>query len=99
MTAANKKYGAPRKVFIVVPSVSAFFIDLVNAVYAKTFLSRRQSSRGMSVDALAIDAGCRCVFRLPQTEAHRHYTRHVNFREGWRGAAIAASGLPMSDCR
>jgi glutamate:Na+ symporter, ESS family len=39
MTAVTKKYGAAQKAFIVVPLVSAFFIDLVNAAYIQTFLS------------------------------------------------------------
>ncbi len=39
MTAVTKKYGGAQKAFIIVPLVSAFFIDLANAAYIQTFLS------------------------------------------------------------
>lgn len=39
MTAVTKKFGPAQKAFIVVPLVSAFFIDIVNATYIQLFLS------------------------------------------------------------
>jgi ESS family glutamate:Na+ symporter len=39
MNAITSKYGPSPKVFLVVPLVGAFFIDLVNAMVIKTFLA------------------------------------------------------------
>ena len=33
--------------------------------------------------------------RLGISEAHRRYSRHVNFREGWRGSAVRRMAGPI----
>ena len=40
MTAVTQKFGHSMKAFIVLPLVSAYFIDLLNAVMTPYFLSR-----------------------------------------------------------
>lgn len=39
MTAVTRKYGSAHKAFIIVPLVSAFFIDIANAAYIQFFLT------------------------------------------------------------
>ena len=39
MTAVTQQYGASRQAFLIVPLVSAFFLDLVNAILIPGFIS------------------------------------------------------------
>ena len=39
MNAVTSKYGPSPKAFLVIPLVGAFFLDIVNALIIKTFLS------------------------------------------------------------
>jgi ESS family glutamate:Na+ symporter len=41
MEAVTKKYGPSTKVFLIVPLVGAFFIDVVNAMVIKLFAGLR----------------------------------------------------------
>ena len=40
MTAVTQHYGASSRAFLIVPLVSAFFLDLVNAVLIPTFIGQ-----------------------------------------------------------
>ena len=42
MTAVTQQYGASRQAFLIVPLVSAFFLDLVNAILIPGFISQLQ---------------------------------------------------------
>jgi glutamate:Na+ symporter, ESS family len=39
MTAVTKHYGPSPNAFIILPLVSAFFVDIINVIAIKTFLS------------------------------------------------------------
>ena len=40
MTAVTQQYGLSTRAFLIVPLVSAFFLDLVNAVLIPSFMGR-----------------------------------------------------------